>query len=69
MKQTLILISLMIAISIPFVALGFSITNKVNDAYHRGYSDGVRSIDMDKSCVSWMFNENLKKAKERICKK
>ena len=69
MKATVLMLSLMTCITIPFIALGVVITNKTNDAYHKGYSDGVRSVDMDKSCVTWMFNENLKNVKERICKK
>jgi hypothetical protein len=49
--------------------IGAVMIDKVNNAYLRGYQAGVDSVNMDKQCTTWFFNENLQDVKKRMCKK
>jgi len=45
--------------------------DKSKSAYRRGYQDGLsarKAPPVDKQCVSWLMQTNLKDAKQRICK-
>lgn len=41
---------------------------RVQTAYLRGYSDGLRAKNNDGQCASWLMQTDLKDAKRRICK-
>ncbi len=44
----------------------------VNNAYKSGFDDGIKSIetqDVDKVCVKWMFDSNMKEVKRKVCGK
>ena len=72
MKTFLVTVSLLIAVTLPLIGIGLVMINKVDAAYHRGYNDAVTvnklSTNLDKQCTSWLFEENLRDVKKRICK-
>lgn len=52
------------------IALAYISQKKADDAYHRGYVDGVNSSSKkitDTEAIQWFFNSNLKEAKKAIC--
>ena len=69
MKQYLIVISFIVLCTAPLFVIGAVMIDKVNNAYLRGYQAGVDSVNMDKQCTTWFFNENLQDVKKRMCKK
>lgn len=72
MKTFLLTVSLLIAITFPLIGIGLVMINKVDAAYNRGYNDAVAanklSFTLDKQCSSWLFEENMREVKKRICK-
>jgi len=44
----------------------------VSNAYKSGFDAGVKSVekeDIDKVCVKWMFDTNMKHVKRKVCGK
>lgn len=72
MKTFLLTVSLLIAITLPLIGIGLVMINKVDAAYNRGYNDATTvnkiAANLDKQCTGWLFEENLRDAKKRICK-
>ena len=72
MKTFLVTVSLLFVVTLPLIGIGLAMIHKVDDAYNRGYNDAVTvnklSTNLDKQCTSWLFEENLRDVKKRICK-
>lgn len=72
MKTFLATVSLLFIVTLPLVGIGLVMINKVDAAYNRGYNDAVTvnklTTNIDKQCTSWLFEENLRDVKKRICK-
>jgi len=67
-RNFLIVAGFLFVITLPLIGIGLVMISKVNDAYHRGYQDGIDSMSIDKQCAKWLFDDNLTDAKQRICK-
>ena len=72
MKTFLLTTSVLFVITLPLVAISIVMINKIDAAYHRGYNDASTvnklTTNIDKQCTNWLFEENLRDVKKRICK-
>ncbi len=60
-----------IIVSLVWLA-GDAVMSRIHFAYERGYKDGLAAKEppvKDNVCITWLFNQNLKEAKKRICSK
>lgn len=67
MKNSLFILIFLFIVTLPVIGIGLVMISKVNDAYYRGYQDGIDSMSIDKQCAKWLFGDNLIESKKRIC--
>ena len=63
-----------IAILLMFMALTYLLVYTLNERaykeYQRGYNDAITTQGaIDKACIAWWYQVNVKQVKEKICGK
>lgn len=63
-----------IVVLLSFMALTYLLIYTLNERaykeYQRGYADAVTGqASLDKACVAWWFQANVREVKEKICGK
>lgn len=63
-------IAAMLAMFAVIYGLVYNLTAEREKEYQRGYRDALTGTDsLDKACVAWWFDANIKEVKEKICGK
>lgn len=60
----------MLAMFAIIYGLVYTLTLERDKEYQRGYNDALTGqASLDKACVAWWFDANVKEVKEKICGK
>jgi hypothetical protein len=63
-------VALMLLMFSVIYSLVYKLTEERDREYQRGYHDALTGQgSMDKACVAWWFDANVKDVKEKICGK